>query len=286
MSIRTHAADSVNKMINTIKADQLAIEQEFTENEKIKKKIALLKGAVNTVITISPSEIQMKKNIRHNIDEESVEFKQLCESIKKFGLMKNIVAELCVSKNEDSYELICIAGHRRLTALKKLGLEDRIPCLIKAYEGSQYGDKVGAALSENLTREGLGCIDIADGYRELKQSGWSDDDLVTHFEKNKKTIAQYLRLSELPDDIKDTIRNYPDKLSTRVIFREVFAKASAVGDIRKAINRKIETKKTDANRGKRTKFKDQLNVFFEKENLSNEVKATVINAFKFVGLLK
>ena len=94
-----------------------------------------------------------------------------------------------------------------------------------------------------------------------------DEDLVNHFEKNKKTIAQYLRLSELPDDIKGTIRQNPEKLSTRVIFREVFAKCSTPGEIRKAINRKIETQKPDGDRSKRTKVKEQLQVFFEQEKL-------------------
>ena len=200
--------------------------------------------------------------------------------------MKNVVAELKISKAEDSYELICVAGHRRLTALKKLGLEDKIPCLIKSYDDKKNGERVGAALSENLNREDLGCVDIANGYRELKKSGWTDEDLVTHFEKNKKTIAQYLRLSELPDDIKDTIRQNPEKLSTRVIFREVFAKCSTPGEIRKAINRKIETQKPDGDRGKRTKVKEQLQVFFFFFLLSTEVKDTIIAAFKFVGLLK
>jgi ParB/RepB/Spo0J family partition protein len=286
MSLREHANESIKKMINIIKEDQVTIEREFTDLDKIKKKISLLKGAVNTVITISPNEIQMKKNVRHDIDEESSDFKQLCESIKTFGLMKNVVAELRVSPDEESYELVCIAGHRRLTALKRLGKEDKIPCLIKSYDNNN-GDRVGAALSENLTREGLGCVDIANGYRELKNSGWSDDDLVRHFEKNKKTIAQYLKLSDLPDDLKKTIRDNPEKLSARVIFREIFAKCSTNGEIRKAINRKIETKNPQANHAKKqSKVNEKLNQFFEKENLPDHVKEAVINAFKFVGLMK
>lgn len=286
MSLRTHATESVNKMINTIKEDKIALDQELSEREKIKKKIAILKSAINNVITISPSEIKLKNNVRHNVDENSSEFKKLCESISTFGLMKNVVAELKVSKDESSYELICVAGHRRLTALKKLGREEKIPCLIKSYDDKKNGERVGAALSENLNREGLNCVDIANGYRELTKAGWSDDDLVKHFEKNKKTIAQYLRLSDLPNDIKDTIRQNPEKLSTRVVFREVLAKCSTPGEIRKVINRKIETKTPDLDRGKRIKIKDRLEVFFEKENVSPKTKETILNAFKFVGLLK
>lgn len=285
MSLRTQATESVNKMINTIKEDKIALEQELSEKEKLKRKITILKGAINSIITISPNEITLKNNVRHKVDEQSSEFTKLCESIKKFGLMKNIVAELQVSPREDSYELICVAGHRRLMALKKLGLEERIPCLLKSYDEDKNGDRVGAALSENLTREGLGCVDIANGYKELKKYGWSDEDLVKHFEKNKKTIVQYLRLSELPDDIKIIIRQQPEKLSTRVVFREILAKHSTVGEIRKAVNRRIETQKPDINRGKNTKIKIQLDTFFEKESISEEIKNIVIRAFKFTGVL-
>jgi len=256
-------------------------------HEEMYKKIIYLKAHVNKVIMVRPSEIQLKKNVRSRIDEDSHEIQKLCESINKFGLMKNVVAELRLSKNEDSYELICIAGHRRLTALKKLGkMSEHIPCLIKTYDNAHQGDKIGAALSENLIREGLACIDIADGYRALKNNGWSSEDLIKHFERNKKTTAQYLRLAELPDDIKDTIRNHNEKLTTRVIFNEILAKNKTPGEIRKAITRKLEIKKPDLSHKKQNRINERLNAFFEEKNASENEKQFVIEAFKYVGTLK
>lgn len=286
MSLRTQATESINKMVQTIKNDQETLEQEISEKEKIKRKIEILKNSINSIITISPEEIKLKTNIRHKVDEGSAEFKKLCESIKKFGLMKNIVAELQVSKNEDSYEIICVAGHRRLTALKKLDLKERIPCLIKSYQEDTEGNRVGAALSENLNREGLNCVDIANGYKELKNSGWSDEELIKHFEKSKNTINQYLRVADFPEDIKDAIRNNPEKLSTRVIFRDILTKGSAAGEIRKLINRKIETNRSTSKRTKTPNIKDKLSQFFNEKQFPDVTKSAIIEAFQFVGLWK
>jgi ParB/RepB/Spo0J family partition protein len=256
-------------------------------HEEMHKKIMYLKAHINKVIMVRPSEIQLEKNVRSRIDEDSQEIQKLCESINKFGLMKNIVAELRFSKNEDSYELICIAGHRRLTALKKMGkMSEHIPCLIKTYDKAHQGDKIGAALSENLIREGLGCVDIADGYQALKNTGWSSDDLIKHFERNKKTTAQYLRLAELPNDIKDTIRNHSERLTTRVVFNEILAKNKTPGDIRKAITRKLEIKKPGIPHKQQAKIKEKLNAFFEERNATENEKQFVFEALKYVGTLK
>ena len=100
-------------------------------NSDVLRKINLLKSSINSVVNLSPDDIVFENNVRHEVDEGSPEFDKLCESIKKFGLLKNVVAELHISEQEDSYKLVCIAGHRRLTALKKLGLKSKIPCLIK-----------------------------------------------------------------------------------------------------------------------------------------------------------
>ncbi|TXG76906.1 hypothetical protein E6Q11_03800 [Candidatus Dojkabacteria bacterium] len=258
-----------------------------SQHEEMHKKIIYLKAHINKVIMVRPSEIKLENNVRSRIDEDSPEIKKLCESINKFGLMKNIIAELRLPKNEDSYELICIAGHRRLTALKKLGkMSEHIPCLIKTYDNEHQGDKIGAALSENLNREGLGCVDIADGYRELKNNGWSEEDLIKHFERNKKTTAQYLRLAELPDDVKDLIRDHSDKLTTRVVFNEILARNKTPGDIRKAMKRKLELKKPTASPNKQANIQEQLSTFFKERNATENEKQFVIDAFKYVGTLK
>lgn len=274
-------------------SDRKDIEEEnLNQNFVVEKKQKLtnLKKQINRVIYLPIGEIETNKNIRFKVDEESDDFKKLCESIKKFGLLNNIVVELHVkSDHENNFNLVCVSGHRRLAALRKIGLIEKIPCLLVEYDTSARDKRVGAALSENLNREGLGCVDIANGYQELTSLGWSDDELVKTFERTKKTISLYLRLASLPDDVKDSIRQHPDRLSTRVVFKDIIGKNKTDGEIRKAIGRKIKHKSASTNtqkNSKQTNISFMLDTFFKERKVSEEVKNIVLDAFKFARVLK
>ena len=275
MNLQKNIAATMNQVTNEINAST----QTMSETER---KIKLLKASLNTMVNLSPDDIVFENNVRHKVDEESPEFHKLCESIKRFGLLKNVVAELRISEQEDSYKLVCVAGHRRLTALKKLGLKNKIPCLIKQYEP---GDRVGAALSENLNREGLSCIDIANGYQHLSKHNWSSEQIAVHFEKDKKTVARYLKLADLPNDIKESLQQNSEVFSSRVIFNELLAKNHIPGEIRKAIQRKLSKKLSDKKTVK-PKLQELLTEFFSQEEINHHDQELVLNAFKFVGLLK
>lgn len=270
----------INKTMDGITSSIKASTQKQDQNlDRLNK----LKSCVDKVVNLSISDIAMKENIRSRVDVETAGFKQLCESIKIFGLMKNIVAELRISA-DDSYELICVAGHRRLIALQQLNYQEKIPCLIKIYS---KGQRVGAALSENINRENLNCVDIANGYQSLIKHGWSNDDLVKHFEKDKKTIARYLRLAEAPSDVKKLIQDNPTVLSNRIVFNDILAKSKTHGEIRKAIKRKVAKTPNikSAKESKKYKIQNKLNQFFKKKNLLSKDKKLVLEAFQFAGLL-
>lgn len=271
---------TIEKAMNRVTQEIIATNE---ENSDIQRRIEILKSSIDKIVSLSPAEIIMRDNVRHTVDTNSSDFKNLCESIHKYGLLENIVAELKISDDGKKYELVCISGHRRLTALKMLGMTAKIPCLIKQYKPD---DRIGVALSENLNREDLSYLDIADGYSKLKHHGWSDDDLARHFERNKKTIALYLRLAELPDDIKNLIRENQEKLSLATIFQQVLAKNKTPGDIRKAINRKITTEKPIAKKSKNETIKEKLDEFFILEETQEDMKQTIISAFQYAGVLK
>lgn len=275
MSLQKNIAATMNQVTHDINAST----QNLADTQR---KLSLLKASINTVVNLSPDDIIFEHNVRHKVDEESPEFEKLCESIKKYGLLKNVVAELHIAKGEDSYRLVCIAGHRRLTALKKLGLTNKIPCLIKQYN---EGDRVGAALSENLNREGLHCVDIANGYQHLIGNDWTIEQIACHFEKDKKTIARFLKLAELPEDIKQAFQENCSVFTNRVIFNEILAKQKLPGEIRKAIERKL-SKKVPEHKPKKPNITDRLQDFFKKQKSTNQEKELVMNAFKFVGLVK
>lgn len=275
MNLQKNIAATMNQVTSEINASTQTISE-------TQRKLNLLKASINTVVNLSPDDIVFESNIRHKVDEDSPEFDKLCESIKKFGLLKNVVAELRTSEQEDSYRLVCIAGHRRLTALKKLGMKNKIPCLIKQYDD---GDRVGAALSENLNREGLNCVDMANGYQHLVKNGWSIDQVAHHFEKDKKTVARYLRLAELPSDIKDSFQQNSAVFPGRVIFNEIMAKNQLPNEIRKAVERKL-IKKRPEKKATQVNLSDRLEEFFNQEPITSSERELILSAFKFVGLLK
>lgn len=275
MSLQKNIATTMNQVVNQISSST----KNITEAQR---KLEILKSSINTVVNISPDDIIFEYNVRHKVDEESPEFEKLCESIKTYGLLKNIVAELQISDQQDSYKLVCIAGHRRLTALKHLGFKNKIPCLIKQYND---GDRVGAALSENLNREGLNCIDIANGYQHLVNNNWTIDQIALHFEKNKKTIARFLKLAELPEDIKNNLQQNEHVFTNRVIFNDILAKNKLPGEIRKAIERRISSKNS-TNKTSRINISERLEEFFKKNKSTNNDRELVISALKFLGMLK
>lgn len=275
MNLQKNIAATMNQVTSEISASSQAISE-------VQRKLNLLKNSVNTVVNLSPEDIVFEHNVRHKVDEESQEFEKLCESIKRYGLLKNVVAELKISDQEDSYKLVCIAGHRRLSALRRLGLKNKIPCLIKQYDS---GDRVGAALSENLNREGLHCVDIAKGYLSLTQNAWTIDQIANHFEKDKKTVARFLKLAELPDDIHKSFQENSGIFSSRVIFNEILAKYKLPNEIRKAIERKLSKKLPDK-KAMKPNFNEKLDHFFNQHQSTKIERELVLNAFRFVGLLK
>lgn len=219
---------AVAKTMNFVFAD---IEE--SANEKPKRLLSL-KANVGKIANIPIDEIETNENIRKTIDTSSESFLRLVESVKRYGVLENVVAELRLNKKETDYKLVCIAGHRRILAAKAAQTITKIPCLLQSY--NIKGDNVGAALAENLNREDLHCLDVADGYRELISAGWTEDDLAAHFCRDVRTIRHYLKISHWGDDIKNLLRENPRVFSTRVIMRQfAYKKVNSASELKAAI---------------------------------------------------
>lgn len=208
-----------------------------------KKRLGTLQANIGKVVTLPLDEIETNENIRRTIDVNSESFSRLLESIKKYGILENIVAELRVNKKDAGYKLVCIAGHRRLLAAKMAGTINKVPCLLQAYE--QKGDSVGVALAENLNREDLHCLDIAEGYKSLILAGWSEEDLAKHYCRDIRTIKHYLKMADWSEEIKSILRMHSKIFSTRVIMRQfAYKKFNTAQDLKAAIIAQINPQKT------------------------------------------
>lgn len=127
-------------------------------------------------------------------DDEKID--ELCQTIRTHGLIQPIVVRM----RDGHYELI--AGERRLRATKKLGME-RIPAIVKEFNDTQTAS---IALIENLQREGLTAIEEAVAYQKLIDlHNLTQESLAQRLGKGQSTIANKLRLLNLPREIQDAL---------------------------------------------------------------------------------
>lgn len=126
---------------------------------------------------------------RTNFKEEELE--ELAQSIKKNGLLQPIL----VRKVDDEYEII--AGERRWQACKSLGMK-KVPVRVKEVSDDQT---IVLALIENIQRSDLNPIEEAYGYRRMMERGkMSQTQVAQAVSKGRSTIANALRLLELPEE--------------------------------------------------------------------------------------
>ncbi len=127
---------------------------------------------------------------------------ELVESIKEYG----VIQPLIVTKKGDEFELI--AGERRLRASKQAGLK-KVPAIVR---DASAQEKLEIALIENIQRENLNPIDLADAYKKLMDDfSMTQEDVAKKVSKARSSVANTIRLLGLPEEIKLAVIN--DKIS-------------------------------------------------------------------------
>ncbi len=125
---------------------------------------------------------------RTNFKPEEIE--ELAGSIKKEGLLQPIL----VRKVGDHYQII--AGERRWQACKSLGMEE-VPVRFWSADNDKA---LELALIENIQRSDLNPIEEAYGYKRLmERKGMTQSELAKTVSKGRSTIANALRLLDLPE---------------------------------------------------------------------------------------
>jgi ParB family chromosome partitioning protein len=128
---------------------------------------------------------------RTRMSEASLD--DLRQSISEKGVLQPVI----VRRKAGRYELV--AGERRLRAAKLANLRT-IPVVVKQVSDSEA---LEIALVENLQREDLNPLDEARGYRELiRRFKLTQEQLARKLGRDRSTIANALRLLNLPDEVK------------------------------------------------------------------------------------
>lgn len=143
------------------------------------------------------------KDIRRNPYQPRKTFKgdalkELADSIKEYGVIQPII----IKDSIKGYELI--AGERRLKAAEMAGLKE-IPSIIKDISDQEMMD---IALLENIQREDLNAIEIAEAIRSIiKNKNITQEEMAEKFGKSRSYVTNMLGLLKLPNEIKQMVGN-------------------------------------------------------------------------------
>lgn len=131
---------------------------------------------------IIPNKYQPRKHF----DEEALH--ELSQSLKKHGQLQPIV----VIEKDDEYMII--AGERRFRAAKLAGF-DTIKAVVADFENQNLRE---LALIENIQRENLSAIELAQSYKELiEEYQITQEELSNIIHKSRSQITNTLRLLQL-----------------------------------------------------------------------------------------
>ena len=159
------------------------------ETETIQKAVATNR--------IPLSDIQVNpKNPRKDFDE--IALQELRHSIKLHDIIQPITVALLPN---GKYQLI--AGERRFRAAKLAGLSD-IPAYVR--QGNDQ-ELLELALLENLQRVDLNEIEVALSYQRMMQElNYTQEKVSERMGKDRSTVANYIRLLDLPPVIQAAVR--------------------------------------------------------------------------------
>jgi ParB family chromosome partitioning protein len=127
---------------------------------------------------------------------EEADIAALAESLVAHDMLQPIL----VRRHGDRFQLI--SGERRLRAAVKAGWTT-VPAQVREADDRLVAE---LALVENLHREDLNAIEKASSFqRYITQHGCTQEELAQRVKINRTTIANFLRLLELPQEVQSTL---------------------------------------------------------------------------------
>ena len=141
---------------------------------------------------IEPDPAQPRKQF----DDDALN--QLADSITENGLLQPIA----VRPKKLGTGYIIIAGERRWRAARLAGL-DEVPVIIKDVSDEQAA---ALALIENLQREDLNPIEVAEGCHQLiEKYGLTQETAAKKLGKSRSSVTNSLRLLALPQEVRHKV---------------------------------------------------------------------------------
>jgi len=180
---------------------------------------------------IFPGDQQPRKTFKDD------SLKELAASIRERGVLQPII----VSRTGDgAFRLV--TGERRWRAAGIAGLK-KIPALIKNVASK---DSLEIALIENIQREDLNPIEAAEAFsRLITEFSLTQDDLSDRVGKDRATVANYLRLLRLPEEVKSFLYNGSLSMGHAKAILAIEGKANQIEAARKIIKKGLSVREAE-----------------------------------------
>jgi len=172
---------------------------------------------------------------RLKFDDQRID--ELAQSIKETGIVQPVI----VAPEADHYRII--VGERRWRAAQRAGLR-KIPVLIRNVPKDK---QLEVSLIENIHREELNALEIAQAYQRLiDDHGYAQHELADKVGKDRSSVANYLRLLKLPQEIQDRLTDGVISMGHARALLALEDPATQLLACRQIIDRSLSVRNTEA----------------------------------------
>ncbi|MBL8953131.1 MAG: ParB/RepB/Spo0J family partition protein [Myxococcaceae bacterium] len=162
---------------------------------------------------------------------------ELAKSLQHQGVLQPVL----VRKDGSRYRLI--AGERRWRAAQKAGLKE-LPALLR---DASDGEAFELALVENLQREDLKPLELAEGYKRLiDERRWTQEQVADRVGKARVSVANALRLLQLPEEVKGHLKSGSLDMGHAKALLGLPKSAEMVSLARAVVQEKLSVRETEA----------------------------------------
>ena len=171
---------------------------------------------------------------RTQFEEEALA--ELADSIRTLGLIQPIT----VKRDGDRY--LIISGERRWRAAQAAGLTS-VPAYIRNVDDEALH---AMALVENIQREDLNAIEIALGMQRLiDECGLTQDSLAEKVGKKRSTVANYMRLLRLPEEVQLAVKNGIISMGHAKAIASLEERKQQISALKKCVKNNLSVRQTE-----------------------------------------
>ena len=189
---------------------------------------------------------------------DAAKLEELSRSIQANGVIQPIVVRKLESPPGGRERYQIIAGERRWRAAQQAQLS-KVPVVVKDVPAAEKKRLLEMALIENIQREDLNPMEAAAAYQRLADEfQLKQDDIAVQVGKDRATVANYLRLLKLPEEVRTNVASgalsmgharaivaLNNETDQRRLARDVVSRGLSVRETEALVKKEIGTKPGD-----------------------------------------